>query len=210
MSPFPTSFAPSTQSLSDLLPDQSDTELLRQLADKNYEIQLGLTSELAKTITKVATQASIRMYCPNDSGDRFRDKEAAEKWLSKGRATFLLLKNDPNGEQHLAGYGWSGRGTTTVVPEGETTFALRISETDQGNGLATPFAQLIISATSKLYGAPHLWLETWASNGGAVHTYQKIGFFLVTEKPGDRPTQDGTTVPDTRLYMTLSENTKAE
>lgn len=200
---FPTTFADNTQPLPELLTAADD--LIQHLAAKGYEIELGLTPELAQQINTVAQQSSIKEYCPRDSSDRFKDRDSTEKWLKKGRATFLLFTNDR--ERRLAGYGWSGREISTQVPEGETTFALRISETDQGLGLATPFAQLILRATEKLYGAPHVWLETWASNGGAVHTYHKLDFTEVAQVPGNRPTPNGQTVPDTRLYMTDGQST---
>ncbi len=204
MSPFPSSFATATQPLSDLLTDPTASELLQQLATRNYEVQLGLTPAFADILAELAHQPSIREYCPRDSAERFADRAGTERWLSKGRATFLLCKRTDEGQLRVAGYGWSGRETSPpIAPGGETTFALRISETDQGQGLATPFAQIILSATATLYGAPHLWLETWASNGGAVHAYQKLGFVLVAEKPSPRPTPDGQTTPDTRLFMTL-------
>jgi ribosomal protein S18 acetylase RimI-like enzyme len=204
MKPFPTILTDTTQPLSELLVDSADQEIIQQLAAQNYEVHLGLTPEFAAAIAVIAEQSSIREYCPRDRAERFKNRTVTEEWLSKGRAVFLLLRRTDEGELQIAGYGWSGRGTSPEVPGGETTFALRINETDQGHGLSAPFAKLILSATTALYGAPYLWLETWASNGGAVHVYHKLGFATVTEKPGDRPTAVGQTVPDVRFYMTLS------
>ncbi len=183
---------------------KADLQIVQELADKGYEVHVGLTSELSDVIAKVAQQPSILQYCANDSADRFKNREAAQRWLTKGRAVFLLVRRTDN--SHLAGYGWSGRATSQHIPSGETTFALRVSETDQGHGLAVPFAKLIVSATNVLYGAPNLWLETWASNGGAVHIYHKLGFETVAEKPGQRLKPDGSTEPDTRLYMILPDD----
>jgi ribosomal protein S18 acetylase RimI-like enzyme len=48
-----------------------------------------------------------------------------------------------------------------------------------------------------------MWLETWASDGAAVHIYHKLGFEDVDSQVDQRPTAGGQTVADTRLYMSL-------
>jgi GNAT superfamily N-acetyltransferase len=173
---------------------------LQQLNDEGYTIRLGLTPDYADAIATMAHEPAILEYCPNDAGSRFKDQAATADWLTKGRAVFLLLKDD-----ELAGYGWCGAGTSEHVA-GQTTFALRLGEIAQGQGLAAPFAQIMIHAAAALYGSRDFWLETWASNGAAVHTYHKIGFQDAANQVGDRPTTAGSPVPDTRLYMTLSND----
>lgn len=205
MTDFPDKFAEATR----LLPDglgPAGAEAAQQLADRGYEVQLGLTPESAREISTMALEPSICEYCPRDSGERFTDLESAGRWLSKGRAIFLLLKRSDSGQLKLAGYGWSGAGSSPHVPDGQITFALRIGETGQGQGLATPFSQLILFASAVLYGAKNIWLETWASNGGAVHVYHKIGFTDVAEAPDQRLLPDGGTTADTRIYMSLSND----
>jgi ribosomal protein S18 acetylase RimI-like enzyme len=80
---------------------------------------------------------------------------------------------------------------------------MRISEEYQGRGLATPYLQAIIGATQSIYDATDFWLETWASNAGAVHVYGKVGFAEIEQEQGDRALKDGGSTPDTRLYMRL-------
>jgi ribosomal protein S18 acetylase RimI-like enzyme len=92
------------------------------------------------------------------------------------------------------------------VPGGETTFAIRVGEAGQGQGLATPFAWLIVVGAAQVYEARKFWLETWQSNEGAVHIYHKIGFVDVDSQNDTRPTTAGGEVPDTRLYMSLSDD----
>lgn len=174
-----------------------------ELASKGYEVWAGLTPEYAAQITHMAQEPSICEYCPNDSNSRFTDKAAAERWLAKGRGAFLLMKRGHD-DLILAGYGWSGPEASKHVPDGETTFALRISKPYQGQGLAAPFASAIINTSANLYGATNFWLETWQSNSGAVHVYHKIGFTDVDNAAAERSTKDGVIVPDTRLYMTLA------
>lgn len=188
---FPTTFAEATQPL----PND-------ELAAKRYEVHLGLTRAYAEAIIAMALEPAIREYCPNDSASRFANLAATEQWLSKGRAVFLLLKRTDDGLQ-LAGYGWVGDGTSSHVPGGQTTFAIRIGEAGQGQGLATPYMRAILTAAVTIYGAQKLWLETWQSNGAAVHVYHKLGFVDVDQEPGERPTASGGTVADTRLYMQL-------
>jgi ribosomal protein S18 acetylase RimI-like enzyme len=176
-----------------------------ELATQGYEVWAGLSPEYVAQIIHIAQEPSIREYCPNDAAFRFTDSPAAGRWLAKGRGAFLLIKQGDNTTM-LAGYGWSGPETNEQVSSGETTFALRISERCQGQGLATPFAAVIIAASVDLYGARNFWLETWQSNAAAVHVYHKLGFTDVDATPSQRPTADGTLVSDTRLYMTLANS----
>lgn len=203
MMPFADSLARGTEALPSDRLGEAGAQAIEQLAAKGYEIHTGLTLEFAAAITKMAQEPSIREYCPRDSAERFTDLEATEQWLSKGRTVFLLLKREDNGDLSLAGYGWAGEAATEHVPGGQSTFALRVGQLGQGQGLATPFARLVVTAAIELYGAKNMWLETWASNGAAVHIYQKLGAVQVAEKPDQRPRPDGTTIADTRLYMTL-------
>jgi GNAT superfamily N-acetyltransferase len=180
------------------------SELVRvnapDLEAKGYEVWSGLTPEYADQITAMTHEPAILEYCPNDSGSRFTDHAATERWLAKQRGAFLLIKAD---DKSLAGYGWVGSETCAWIPEGQTTFALRMSQHHQGLGLATPFSASIITGARELYGAEHIWLETWQSNAGAVHIYGKLGFQQVHAELGDRPTADGQRLADTRLYMSL-------
>ena len=202
MKPYPISLADNTEPVSAGSLGQADVEALQFLAEKGYEVHLGLTPNYADDIITMAREPAIREYCPNDYGNRFADRVATERWLSKGRAVFLLLKRQ--GDQlQLAGYGWAGPATSEQVADGEATVALRLGEIGQGQGLATPFLQLMVASSAAHYGAKNLWLETWASNSAAVHVYQKLGFEPVAEVAGERQTQAGGAVADIRLYMSL-------
>lgn len=203
MTSFPDQFDENTHPLPDNL-GRAGGEAVQQLAERGYEVRIGLTPELAEQILTMSKEPSIRKYCPKDSSERFADFESTKRWLSKGRAMFLLLKQSGDGKPGLAGYGWSGAGSSRYVPGGDITFALRIGEAGQGQGLATPFSQLILSASAAIYGAKNIWLETWSSNGGAVHIYHKLGFVDVDKQPDRRVLPDGGSAEDTRLYMSLS------
>ena len=200
MKDFPTGFATQTSTLDEALFKEADAALIRQLSDKGYAVHAGLTAKYAGDIMQMCLQPSIKEYCPNDCGRRFKDLEAAKQWLAKGRAAFLLVHKTNNS---LVGYGWAGRETSPHVPGGETTFAIRIGESHQGQGLSTPYLRLIIAATAAIYGARNIWLETWASDAAAVHIYHKLGCIDVNQVEDQRPTADGSTMSDTRLYMSL-------
>jgi ribosomal protein S18 acetylase RimI-like enzyme len=200
MPDYPMEFSDKLQNLSSDMASAS----VDHISSRGFEVRLGLTPEYAEQIIKMAREPAIQEYCPNDIGSRFADMQATVQWLSKGRAVFLLLTKAESGNDGvLAGYGWVGQGDTAHVPDGETTFAIRIGEIGQGQGLAEPFSRLMIEAATNLFSAKNIWLETWASNGAAVHVYHKVGFEDVASEASERPTADGGRVADTRLYMSL-------
>lgn len=203
---FPTSFDHQTT----LVPSDKFGDIgaqdAQKLADLGYEVHYGLTTDFADSIARLALEPAIKEYCPNDCGNRFANRDATERWLAKARGTFLLLKRVEDKQPELVGYGWVGAGTNAHAPGGEATFAIRIGEAGQGQGLATPFARLIVFGAAVVYGAHDIWLETWQSNGGAVHVYHKIGFEDVAQEESERLTGDGTRIPDTRLFMMLSND----
>jgi hypothetical protein len=201
MNDIPTGFVTATHRLTLQDVDANSQTALRQLTEQGYEIHTGLTTDFADQIKTMSQEPAIREYCPKDATDRFADSQTAKKWLSKGRAMFLLLKDG-----QLIGYGWTGHATSDSVPGGQTTFALRIGQIGHGQGLAAPFSWLTISASNVRYGLKDIWLETWASNGAAVHIYHKLGFVNVTERRSTRPTAVGDTVDDVRIYMKLPDN----
>lgn len=201
MSAYPTSLAGETIQLTAEMVGLA-AEAINQLAERGFEVHVGLTEAYAEAIIQMCLEPAIKEYCPNDYGQRFRDLSATRDWLSKGRAVFLLLKREGEGLK-LAGYAWTGSGTSSHVAGGETTFAIRIGEIGQSQGLATPFSQAVLAASARLFDAKNVWLETWQSNGGAVHVYHKVGFIDVDQTSSQRPSANGGTVADTRLYMSL-------
>jgi len=205
MSNFPNGYVDATKPLNADALDQTSADGLAKLAEEGYEVHVGLTEELAEQIIQMALEPNIREYCPNDCAQRFKDMASISEWLAKRRAMFVLLKRDENDELILAGYGWAGDGASEHVPGGETTFAIRIGDIAQGQGLAAPFAWLIVAGSAVLFQAHKYWLETWASNAGAVHIYHKIGFKDIAQEASQRPTQAGGIVEDTRLYMSLDD-----
>ncbi|OGL34483.1 hypothetical protein A3F65_02060 [Candidatus Saccharibacteria bacterium RIFCSPHIGHO2_12_FULL_47_16b] len=204
MSIFPTTFS-KPQAVKKTISPAAD-EAIDFLNERGLTVLVGVDEELAAAISKMANEQHIREYCPNDCSKRFADLEATRGWLSHRHAVFTLAKKNEDGSWRAVGYGWSGPKKVDEVPGGETTFALRIGKAGLGQHLSEPFSQVVLAATAKLYDAKNFWLETWASNAAAVHVYKKLGFKLVNQKPGKRPTADSQQVDDTRLYMFLPSN----
>ncbi len=181
---------------------QADAE---KLESAGFEIRRGLTPEFADEVLKMSQEPAIKEYCPKDSAERFNNRDVAAKWMTKGRAFYILLKKN-GANLGLVGYGWAGPGLNKHVAGGKVTFAVRIGQAGQGQGLAAPFSWLIIADSASEYGLRNFWLETWASNGAAVHIYHKLGFEDTDQVPSERQRPDGTTAQDIRIYMNLSDS----
>lgn len=180
---------------------------LQRLAEKGFTVQLGITAQDVSTLQALSQQSSIIKYCPKDCTERFKDEATIRQWLTKKRAVFLL-KETATGE--LAGIAWTGPGTSPHIESSKLTGGVRLSEYFQGLGLATPFLQVVLAYTRHEYSTERMWFECWESNAGAVHIYQKLGFEVVETQAGNRANPDGTSEPDTRLYMNLVESEKKE
>lgn len=203
MSEFPTSFSQVRPLADKDMEGKAAGESLRHLMQNGYRVVCGLNEDYLRQVQALAAEPAMREYTPKDLTERFKDENTAHQWLSKGRAMYLLVKDVGTGQPALAGYGWAGAGRTDTVPNGRNTFAVRIGEIGRGQGLAAPFSWLIIAASAKQYGARDFWLETWQSNGAAVHVYHKLGFQDVAALAAERPAADGGSVADTRLFMEL-------
>lgn len=200
MNEFPTTLSEDVVWLEGSSLSESAKPYFESLVEKNFRVQLGITENDVMQLGTISLQPSIREYCPKDCTDRFKDIPTARRWQQKGRVTFLL--KDMNGV--IAGYGWSGPGMNEHVPGATLTGALRISEPYQGRGLATPFLAVILAYAHMSWPTSTLWFEAWQSNASAFHIYKKLGFEVVDSAPSTRPSADGNTVEDTRLFMRLS------
>lgn len=202
MSNLPNTFAEKTEPLNKGLSKICD-EAIENLESKGYEVRLGLTTEYADQITVMAQEPAILENCPKDAATRFTDRAATEAWLARLRGVFLLLKKTDDGEPKLAGYGWISAEPSEHVPAGESSWAIRVGQDHQGQGLSTPFSTLIVYGSAKVYGVSNIWLSTWESNGAAIHVYHKLGFKDVFSEPVHREHLDGEGFDDTRQYMLL-------
>lgn len=180
----------------------AEDSAVKELNERGFGVLVGLSEKQWPQILKLANQPHIKKYCPNDCTDkRFASLESTRKWLASGRAVFMLTRTED--KNNVIGYGWVGTKATAEVPGGETTFAVRLGEQALGQKLSEPFSRAIIDVSNKMFGLKNFWLETWASNGGAVHAYQKLGFELVSQRE-DKRAEGNDVIDDTRLFMTLS------
>ena len=194
----PTSFSDLFELGSDPGLSDDGRKSLEFLNMHGYAIKIGANVSIQQQISTLSSEPAIREYCPNDTQQRFGTIDKFEKWLSKGRVLVTVWQ-----DEKIVGYGWAGNGTSSRVASGENTFAIRLGSAASGKGLATHFARLIVEASNILFGLKDIWLETWQSNGGAVHIYHKIGFIDVAEEKSSRKKADGSEVDDVRLYMSL-------
>jgi len=171
---------------------------VRELRDKGFAVAIGLRQTDVESLTELAGQQAIREYCPNDLERRFGDEAMVQSWLTKGRLTFQLRRI---GETGLSGILWTGPEKSNDLPDCDNTFAVRLSETVAGQGLATPFTIAALSGSVAL-GVKKIGLETWQSNAGAVKTYEKAGAKHIARRNGTRPTLGPRgEIDDVRLFM---------
>lgn len=201
MKPFPTQLANKTVVLEPNETEESTPAALETLSEKGFYVQLGITVEDVAALQALSLQTSILKYCPRDCTERFKDESTVRQWLLKERLVFLLKEKST---ERLAGVAWTGPGTSPHIPHGKLTGGLRLSEAFQGLGLATPFLSTVLEHTKNEYSGELLWFECWASNAGAVHIYQKLGFEIVETELASRQTATGGSEPDTRTYMVLA------
>lgn len=229
---FPTEFASELEPLPMCISEAADAAIER-LAERGFKVLRGLTTEAAAQVRPITLQQSIGHNCHKDRGvTRFATEGSTATWLTKGIPDgrhgrdfygLYLLGEDPE-NLTMAGYGWTGPelcdvfanllenqsdiSVTSVDPylleSANVTWAERISEEFQGQGLAAPFGTLITAGTRHFNpGVETIWLDTWGSNGPAFPTYSKIGFVYVPEAdhPAIHQTANGDRFDDVRLHM---------
>ena len=181
---------------------------MARLATRGCRVYLGLDEYYAGAIGFMSRQPHIVEYCFEDAGSRrFASRDSCRRWLEHagGRAVFLLL-GEIDGEEQLAGYGWSGLRADEAADAYPITSAYRIGADFRRQGLGKDFIQSVVSATYHLFAEGRgVGLETWQGNP-AVNAYRALGFIaLGPPVEGLRPTlnpfaSDGI-IADQRLRM---------
>lgn len=144
-----------------------------ELDKLGYVVVAGLCPANVADLTEISEQAGTLEYCPNDIAKRWTDIPTAEKQLGKdgGRGAFRLEKIATS---ETAAHGWTGKSSAderAFLPDCENTFAVRVNERFQRQGLGKLFSHAIVAGSMGLYRAKRIGLETWASNTGAVKSY---------------------------------------
>ena len=118
---------------------------------------------------------------------RFKDREAFESWISKGKKIYVLTRD----AQDLLGIIWfSKKGIEIEGFENHgITFAIRLYGDARGKGLSKSFAKKSIEKLKetdfyKNHDKQGIWLDTFIHNKTAHILYEKLGFKKVGEKNG--------------------------
>jgi len=145
-------------------------------------VKHGLTEEQINQLIQFANHDDLVKKHSSDSR-RFKDREAFNKWLGKGRSIYAMEAHDGR----LLGIVWFGK---SIFPEAKLkpefkdldtdyygiTFALRIYGEARGQKIAkkltaAAFTAYLKSEDYKEAGGNGFWLETSQDNKAGVKTY---------------------------------------
>lgn len=151
--------------------------------DKDVFVQQGiLDCQIDQLIEYSNTDPEVKKNT-NDSV-RFKDRNAINNWLKKGRIIYSLIDKNKN----LLGIIWFGQKDPPVKLKANFTLGLRIYGPARGQGLSQIFMKntfndlLENQSNSQITG---FWLETSIDNIAAIHTYKRFGFKKV-DQVGDK------------------------
>lgn len=135
-----------------------------------FEIKKGiLDKQIDQLIEYSLTDESVGKF--TSDRERFKNRQAFEKWQQKGREIFTL--NNKNND--LVGIVWTGLKEKQIDSKKyNKTLAIRIYGEARGKGLALGFMKNCIK--EKGY-----WLETSDNNLAAKALYSKFGFKEVSD-----------------------------
>jgi hypothetical protein len=189
---------------------------LINLERRGLVVVAGLRPVDVAALSEIALQPGTVEYCRNDAVQRWGDEAMAEKQLAKdgGRAVFRLVSPD---SELTYGFGWTGKAGEheSSITGCKNTFAIRLHERAQGQGLAMPFSMAIVAGSMAVYGMRGIGLETWGSNSKATRAYRDAHAAFMGSEYAARPTRimgpgvfpkeyNGEILPhrnDVRIYM---------
>jgi hypothetical protein len=147
------------------------------------EPEFGCWTQTARQIIEKSKQERIQRTVPKDTTVRFKDIDTYKVWASTGKLFFALT--DYSGD--VGGLIWFSKHQHSLVPEADTTFAIRIYDGYEGRGLAKPFMSVAHFLLPKLMAvSPHVWLETDTNNAPALLLYQSFGYRHVETSETER------------------------
>lgn len=143
-------------------------------------VNQGITEKQIEQLINFAnTDPEVKKF--TSDSNRFRDREAFDKWRKKDRVVYTLT--DKSGD--LLGILWFGKKSLPIGfsekfdPKDYTiTFAIRTYGDARGKGLAKPFMRQVFNHFSPKQG---VWLETSIDNKPALVVYERFGFKQVTD-----------------------------
>ena len=149
----------------------------------------GFVAPFADQLVEKSKQPHIRRWTPRDASERFKDLDSALERV-KNNETHLLV--DVN-TYDVGGVIWYGRKEPPidVSPHNPSyTFAIRLYESYQGQGLARPFMRKSLSdfledrrlsGELRDYGASlgGIWLDVDENHQRAITRYKEFGYQTV-------------------------------
>lgn len=165
-----------------------------RLKEIETEIELFLASGLTEKQIEQLLHFSLNDSSVSEQTSdpiRFKDKDAYEKWLKKGRTVHTLT----NAQEDLLGIIWYGQedfpNEADFIEEFDpneygVTFAIRIYEKARGKKLSQHFMRaslesFVNSDDHKKIERQGIWLETSITNNAAVTSYTKFGYKQVSK-----------------------------
>jgi ribosomal protein S18 acetylase RimI-like enzyme len=136
-------------------------------------------TQISQLIEYSHTDSEIKKFTSDPV--RFKDRNAFDQWLLKGRVIYTLSDKDKN----LLGIVKFGHKNPPVdKTPANFTFAIRIYELARGQGLSSKFMKITFKDFFKNHQSPiitGIWLETSCNNLAAINAYQKFGFKTVSQ-----------------------------
>jgi len=145
----------------------------------NFEIRTweepayGYWTDTLHQIICKSKQERLQKTVPKDSTVRFKNLNTYKSWASTGVLFFALANHSGD----VGGLIWFEKKQNPIIPEAETTFAIRMYDGYEGRGLAKPFMSVAHFMLPKLMDVnQHIWLETDADNTPARGLYTSFGY----------------------------------
>lgn len=153
------------------------------LEDKGLQVYRGWDGTLRDQLVIASCQSHILQYTPGDAERRFTTAEAADAWYHEHDRVVYSLGQ----KAMLAGLIWYGNSPDKNL-DADYTFAIRMYEASQGQGLARSFLEAAHSDFRQhTHNERNVWLSTSADevkNAAALRLYRNAGYNTVNEADG--------------------------
>lgn len=144
-----------------------------------FSVHRDLSEDIIERIINFSTdEEDVALQENTSDKKRFKDREAFDEWLKKGRSTFVLSDSENN----IAAFIWYGeRNPPETIEENSKswdTIAFRAYEPYRGKGIMRPFSEYVLSIWKENTGRK-MWLEVHKDNVPGIRLYEKLGFKTV-------------------------------
>ncbi len=154
------------------------------LHERDLEVMVGLTPELAEQLIENSKQEHIVASCEHDADERFVDMDSLQAWQERGHLVLPLVRKLGNGTLRLVGIGWfragESRGEHGPIPGSKATLAIRLYQEGLRQGIAPHYLRVMLDAHEQLIGSNDgMTLKTFSDNQKALRSYYENGFEVV-------------------------------